>query len=256
MTGFSCALITGASSGIGSALARLLASKKIPLILHGRNQKNLEKLASTLRGEVELSTIALDLSERCALIALIREKVPDLVINNAGYSLYGEAVDSTVEEQMKIHEVNGRAPLELTLEAAHALLRTKKPGVILNVSSLLGEIPSPGTAIYGASKGFVTLFSESLDYELAPHHIRVLVSCPGQVATPFAARAAKKSTVTRHGPLLTAEYAALQIWKQIERGKTVQSFDWRYRCGVFLMRHILPKKVIKELLREWVRTRQ
>ncbi|NGX46491.1 MAG: 3-oxoacyl-[acyl-carrier-protein] reductase FabG, partial [Chlamydiae bacterium] len=200
MTPHNLALITGASSGIGAALARLLASKKIALILHGRNEQKLDELASSLSSQVDVSILATDLTKREALISLIREKVPDLVINNAGFSLYGDALESSVQEQMKIHDVNGAASLEITLEAAHALLRAKKPGVILNVSSVLGDIPSPGTAIYGASKGFVTLFSQSLDYEFAPHHIRVLVSCPGQVVTPFAARAAKKATITRKGP--------------------------------------------------------
>ncbi len=253
---FQLALVTGASSGIGEALARLLASKSIPLILHGRNEEKLHALAAEFADRVSVTTIATPLERRESLLKTIREQAPDLVINNAGYTLYGNAGNHPTQDEMKILEVNGAAPLEITLEAAKALLRKKKSGIILNVSSILGDFPSPGTSIYGASKAFVKSFSINLDYELAPHGIRVLVSSPGQVVTALAARAAKKERVTRKGPLLSPEFAAQQIWWQIEKQKAVHIFDWRYRWGTWITTHLLPKWFVKKVIRKWIQSRE
>ena len=239
----SLALITGASSGIGEALARLLAQKNIPLILTGRNRDRLQALAAELQAE----WLALDLAkDRKPLLDLIQTRAPDLVINNAGFALYGPALHSTLKEQKEIFEVNGTAVLEISLEAARALKSAKRSGVICNISSIAGEFSFPMLSVYAATKSFVTSFSKSFDAEMAPFGIRILVSLPGQIATSFAMRASQgryeqqSSWVT-----LPIPYAAEQIWRQIERRKGVHIIDWRYRLALWLSK-VIPRFLLEK----------
>lgn len=182
---FKLALITGASSGIGKEFANVLSKKKIPLILTGKDPVKLEKIASELSSPVEILSLDLALNRK-ALIDLIREKGPDLIINNAGFGLYGEATDHATKSQIDMLKVNSEALLEISIEAAKALLQKKQPGVIFNVSSIASQFTCPFFSVYAASKAFTTSFSQSFDAEMKKHGIRVLVSLPGQVETSFA----------------------------------------------------------------------
>ncbi len=239
------ALITGATSGIGEALAHLLASKGYRLYLTGRNAQKLPP-----------DGLVADLTERKQrqkIIELIHQKQPDLVINNAGFGIYGEAISIPVEEQLKILEVNAAALLELTLEAVRTWSAAGKGGIVMNVSSAAGEIPTPGMTVYGASKAFVTHFSQSLNTELKEKKIFVLVCCPGMVATDFANRAAGKS-VTQQGPLMRADYAAEQIWKQIEQKQEKRLIDWKVQLSTWIALHLLPLTWIKKVI--WNRIKE
>src|ERR1700728_1079087 len=124
MSRFSLALVTGASSGIGEAVARLLADKGIPLIIHGRNKEKLEKLAAELTLKVNVWIIIGDLADREGrdqVIKVINDRLPDLVINNAGFGLFGDVLTYSTQDEMKILEVDGNATVELTIEAARCL---------------------------------------------------------------------------------------------------------------------------------------
>ncbi len=210
------ALITGASSGIGEALASLIASKGFFLILSGRNESRLRQVAKSLKADYVVADLEKK-EERRVLIEVVRRELPELIVNCAGYATYGEALSLSLEEQMALLEVNAVAPIELTLESARALIGAKKKGVILNVSSTAGEYPAPGMGLYGSAKACVTHFSRTLNTELAPKGVHVLVSCPGMVASNFANRAAGKP-ITLRGPVMTPQYAAEQIWKQMLNG--------------------------------------
>lgn len=242
---FEKAFVTGASSGIGQALATLLANKGIPLILQGRDEEKLHAIADELRTLVPVETVVGDLTkveERARIVQAIHQGAPDLLINNAGMGLYGEALTFTTAEQMDILNLNGEAVLELTLEGARTLASHRKDGVILNVASVAGFIPIPHFAIYSASKAFVIHVSESLDEELRPRGIRVLTSCPGVVRTNFQKRAMKGGPkLPRQMAVMTPEYAAEQIWQQIESGKSVRVFNWIYRLSYFLVRYVMPR---------------
>ncbi len=249
---FSTALVTGASSGIGEAVARLLAEQGINLILTGRNQDNLIRLAKELSPKVHVELLFADLRlplERAKVVAVIRQQAPDLVINNAGLGLYGPALAYDTAEQLAILEVDGHALLELSLEAARALISFKKPGTILNVSSSAAFPVMPYFAVYSATKAFVNQFSEAFDAEVRPYGIRVLASCPGVVTTHFQQRAGGRENRPR-GKIkpMTVEFAAEQIWKQIVSGKKVHVFDWHYRLMIFLVRYVLPKKWVERIV--------
>ncbi len=236
------ALITGATSGIGKALAHLLASKGYALILSGRNESRLQEISHALKTDY----VTADLEEkegRQKLIEVVKNELPDLLVNCAGFTQYGEMISSSVEEQMAVLEVNGVAPIELTLQTAHALIKAKKKGVILNVSSAAGDFCSPGMGLYGPAKACLTNFSRTLNTELAPRGINVLVSLPGMVDTEFAGRAAGKH-VKPSGVVMTPEFAAQQIWKQIEKRQEKRTFNWFYRLSVLLVPASLAKNMI------------
>lgn len=249
---FHLAIVTGASSGIGETLAHLLAEKGINLILVARDLNRLNTLAESLREKkIDVQTISADLSKpegREIVIKQIKTQTPDLVINNAGIGLYGEALSYQTADQMKVLEVNGLAVLELTLDAARAMISAGKKGTIMNVSSVAGFYIFPGFAVYAASKTFVTQLSQSLDEEFKSYHVRVLAACPGVVETNFQKRAGGKKELSMEGSM-TPAFAAQEIWNQIVGERTVRIFDWKYRLVTFLANYIIPTFFVKKILK-------
>lgn len=243
-------LITGATSGLGEALTYLLASKKYRLILTGRNFSRLVELQKALEHVVPVEIFSFDLAqpeERADLIRVLHEKKPDLFINNAGFGLYGEALTFETAEQLEILEVNGKAVLELTLEMARTLISSGKTGIILNVSSAASFFTFPSAAVYAASKSFVTQFSQALDHELKPQGVRVLVSCPGVIATNFQKRAGGDLPEREKEGTMTAAFVAEEIWKQIQNQTVLEVVNWRYKA-LLLISYCLPKKWIQSFL--------
>lgn len=247
---FSLAIVTGATSGIGEALCYLLADQEIPLLVTGRDSDRLTTLTEKLQKKVSVISFIADLNTnegRQIVIEQIRKHQPDLVINNAGYGLYGDALDHTTKEQLDILNVNGHSVLELTLESARTMIHSHKKGVILNVSSVASFYVFPGLAVYAASKSFVTQISRALDLELEPQGVRVLVSCPGMVSTDFARRAATSSRFVPSNNSMSSEFAAKEIWKQIQNKKNCHVFNWQYRWSLWLSK-LLPTKLLAKIL--------
>ncbi|MEX1012442.1 MAG: SDR family NAD(P)-dependent oxidoreductase [Waddliaceae bacterium] len=238
------ALVTGATSGIGKELCHLLLKQGVSLIATGRDAKELEKY----EGAITLISDLTQVEDRKKLVSLIHEKKPDLVINNAGIGLYGDALDSPISDQMQLVEVNINALTELTLEAVKMMSAHQKMGVVLNVSSVAGFLPFPGNAAYAASKAFVTNFSVALDFECREKGIRILAACPGMVDTAFRTRAGGKEPHVSKSGVMSARYAANQILWQIKKRKPVHIFDWKYRVGVFLMTYILPTAFTSKMM--------
>ena len=187
-------LITGASAGIGTELARVFAANGHRLALTARRADRLEALASELsaKGGKKPIVIACDLQEADAgekiAAALAAEDVElDHLVNNAGFGVFGDAVRRDRAEQLGIIDVNVRALTDLSLRFADQLVRNK--GGILNVGSIAGFLPGPGMAVYYASKAYVISFTEALRCELGKRGVRVTVLCPGPVPSEFQARA-------------------------------------------------------------------
>jgi short-subunit dehydrogenase len=111
----------------------------------------------------------------------------EFVVNNAGFGLFGNAIEMDRVEQLGIIALNIRAVTDLSLRFSDQLIRHR--GGILNVGSIAGFLPGPGMAVYYASKAYVLSFSEALRRELAPRGVRVTVLCPGPVPSEFQARA-------------------------------------------------------------------
>jgi uncharacterized protein len=246
------ALITGATSGLGKELCAILSQQKIPLFLTGRDEESLQEAMERYGA----GGMPLDLrSSREPLLRWIRDEGPDLVINNAGFALYGPVIRHTTESQMDILEVNGAAAIEISIEAARALYRQKKKGLILNISSAAGVNPFPTMALYAAAKGLLTSFSKGFDAEMKPYGIRILASLPGQIATPFAERASLGHFTQRPSwTTMTPRRAAEKIWQQIQAKKGIQVIDFRTRA-LLAFAKLLPRNLIERLLQKSISNR-
>jgi short-subunit dehydrogenase len=250
-----CALITGASSGIGEALARQLASKGYALIVTGRNRERLEAIAQEVKAK---KSIVADLKEpdhRQQLVAIIRKELPDLVVNNAGFGIYGDAFTISIKDQLSMVDVNAAVPLEFTLEAVRAWSAAGKRGIVMNVSSTAGDYPCPGMSVYGASKSFLTQVSRALNTEVNPQGIYVLASCPGMTNTNFASHAAGKHIRIHERAVMTAAFAAEQIWRQIEKRQEKHIFNWQYRLASFFAYHFIPCSWVKKIIWNQIKNR-
>jgi len=187
-------LITGASAGIGVALARVFSRHGHELALVARREDRLQQLADELAatGARRPTVIVCDLSKPGAARqigeALASQGAePQFVVNNAGFGLVGLATERDGNEQLKMIDLNVRVLTELAIAFVDSLARHR--GGLLNVGSIAGFLPGPGMAVYYATKAYVLSFSEALHSELAPRGIKVAVLCPGPVPTEFAARA-------------------------------------------------------------------
>ena len=187
-------LITGSSAGIGTELARVFASKGHRLALVARRADRLAALADEIAtaGAAAPIVIACDLEQPDAsdkiAAALAAEGVEvEYVVNNAGFGLFGHAIELDRVEQLGMIAVNIRAMTDLSLRFSDHLIRHR--GGILNVASIAGFLPGPGMAVYYASKAYVLSFSEAMRGELAPRGVRVTALCPGPVPSEFQARA-------------------------------------------------------------------
>ena len=188
------ALITGASAGIGAELARIFASRGHRVALVARRADRLTALAGEIvaAGGAAPIVIACDLTQMGAgdkiAEALTAAGVEvEYVVNNAGFGVFGKAIQRDRADQLDIITVNIRALTDLSLRFADQLIRHR--GGLLNLGSIAGFLPGPGMAVYYASKAYVLSFTEAMRAELAPHGVRVTVVCPGPVPSEFQARA-------------------------------------------------------------------
>jgi short-subunit dehydrogenase len=187
-------LITGASAGIGAELARVFASHGHRLVLVARRADRLAALAAEIgpSGGATPIVISCDLEQPDAVdkvaTALAAAGVEvEFVVNNAGFGLFGTAVELDRAQQLGMIAVNIRALTDLSLRFSDHLIRHR--GGILNLSSIAGFLPGPGMAVYYASKAYVLSFTEALRGELGPRGVRVTALCPGPVPSEFQMRA-------------------------------------------------------------------
>ena len=179
------ALVTGASSGIGREIARILASQGAELIICARRQTELEELATELNEKhgTESQIIISDLSTEEGVNQLIKEAGEvDILVNNAGFGTSGKHTKVDIDRQLQMIDLNIRGLTQLS----HAYAKKMKRGNrILNVASVAGFIPIPSMAVYAATKAYVLSFSRSLHAELKKDGIIVTALCPGYVPSGF-----------------------------------------------------------------------
>ena len=187
-------VVTGASVGIGAALARVFAGNGHEVALVARREKEMVLLANELavscKYKPHVITADLQRSDAPARIAhelLGRGLEPAIVVNNAGFALHGPAAELDRAEQLAMLDLNARALTDLSLRWIDGIVKHK--GGILNVASVAGFLPGPGMAVYYASKAYVLSFTEALARELEPRGVRVTALCPGPVLTEFQMRA-------------------------------------------------------------------
>lgn len=215
-----CALVTGASSGLGAEFARQLADRCETIVLVARRGEMLDALAAELsssRSGLQIVTLVADLSvadQRESLSSRLMDAglIPDLLINNAGMGDYGEFIDA---EWSKVE-----AMIRINVEALTAMAHRFVPGMIatgggsvINVSSLASLLPIPDFAVYAATKAYVTSFSEALRLELRDYHVHVTALCPGPVHTEF-------GSIARRGQ--EEKVSPLREWSYVDPSTVVR----------------------------------
>ena len=181
------ALITGASSGMGRDMARVLSKKGYDLILVARRRERLLELKKEL--ETDVTVIAMDLSvveNNYKLYEKARNKKIDVLINNAGFGLFGEFVKTDLDTELKMIDLNIKAYHILTKLFLQDFVKRDK-GYILNVCSSAGFMAGPRLSTYYATKNYVTKLTMAINEELrvGKSHVIVCALCPGPVATEF-----------------------------------------------------------------------
>jgi hypothetical protein len=241
-------LITGASAGIGAALAHQFAANGHGLVLVARRAAALNELASAIeaRGLKRPQIIAADLTKPDAT-GMIADELgtrglePDFVVNNAGFGLVGIAAELDRAEQLNMIDLNARALTDLSLRFVGSLERHR--GGILNVASVASFMPGPGLAVYYATKAYVLSFSEALHSELKPKGIRVTALCPGPVETEFQQRSGMPERYFPAFLARSAERVAREGYDALMAGKRVVIPGFPNRIAAFLPR-LVPRGML------------
>ena len=228
-------LVTGASGGIGEALATLFAKDRARLLLVARSGGRLEALAAQYRDMfgVEVHTFPCDLSDAgevenlCAQIAKKGIEV-DVLINNAGYGLNGEAVRLEREAQLGIIDLNCRALADLSLRYLPSMLARGRGGII-QLASVAGLTPGPYMATYYASKAFVVSFSQALAKEAEGRGVTITAVLPGFTETGFAARANMGGQVIKRVRGMSADEVAEAAYSGFRKGRRMVITGWQNR---------------------------
>lgn len=210
-------LITGASSGIGRDMAREFAKRKYDLVLVARDEAKLNELKDELSKKVQVTIIPMDLSKETNCRKLFdMQKDIDILINNAGFGVFGDFTETNLDKEISLINTNVRAVHILTKLYLTEMCK-KNGGKILNVSSIAGSMPGPLMSAYYASKAYVLRLSEGIREELKRKNSKVQISVlqPGPVNTNFNNVADVKFNLNS----LTSEYVARYTVNKLLKGK-------------------------------------
>lgn len=222
------ALITGASSGIGEALAYEFARNGYDLALTARTEAALERVAGKVRAEgAEAAVLIADLrrpdsGEWLQQACEARGLTIDALVNNAGFGVTGPVLDGDREEQLGSIDVNVRALTDLSHRFGLGM-RARGRGGVLNVASVAAFQPGPHMAVYYAGKAYVLSFTEALNHELRGSGVHATALCPGPVATDFQRRAAfdESMALLKVAPPMSAEAVARAGFAGFRRRRAV-----------------------------------
>ena len=183
------ALVTGASRGIGAAIALQLAERGLRLILVARGQESLDQLARSLPEAATVDTLTVDLSESdgaSRLLQLVSDREIDILINNAGGAPNQSFMETDADQLQRLIQLNVTAPTQL-MHGLIPAMKARRRGRILNVASMGAFHPVPGLAQYGAAKAYLLLLTEALSEELRGSGISLTALCPGVTRTELVA---------------------------------------------------------------------
>jgi short-subunit dehydrogenase len=248
------ALITGASAGIGREFARQLAGRAASLVLVARRLERLEALRDELKQRnptLHIQIRSVDLSDHVSLEAfcewIAREKIViNFLINNAGLGDTGTFATSEPARVKEMILVNVFALTLLTRRLLPSLI-AQKSSAILNVSSSAGFLPIPTTAVYAATKAYVTSFSEALRAELRSAGVTVTALCPGPVHTEFQEVAQRTDSRTKQAPSIAhvpVDQVVREALAGIEANRTVVIPGFLMKLGMILVR-LTPMPILR-----------
>lgn len=236
------ALITGASSGIGRDMARYLSQIGYDLIIVARRKELLEELKMNLKTNVEIEVADVSKEENCYKL-YEKYKDIDLLINNAGFGVFGEFTETDLEKEISLIDTN--------IKAVHILsklyvkeMKKRNSGRILNVASISGFMSGPLMATYYASKNYVVALSTAINKELkkAKSKVEISVLCPGPVNTNFNDVAGVKFGVKA----LSSEYVAKYAINKTLKGKDIIIPGWHIKL-LYILNKLAPRCLSNEV---------
>lgn len=254
-------LITGASGGIGLELARLYALEGARLVLVARSEGKLAEIKTELESKYREEVIvkAKDLSDAKQAESLYEELTAsgievDVLVNNAGFGLRGKFVETELDEELEMIDLNVRTLTQLTKMFVRGMVR-RGNGQILNVASTAAFQPGPLMAVYYATKAYVLSFTEALANELAGTGVTASTLCPGPTRTGFGDRADMGGTKLFEGRMMSAEDVAKAALEGMKRGKTVIIPGAMNRTLAGASK-IMPRKLVLSITRSMQETKE
>lgn len=232
------ALVTGASAGIGEAFARKLAARGYDLVLVARREERLRALAAELleRQQCRSLCLAVDLGTPDGPAGVARSVESaglqiGLLVNNAGFGVYGEFHAQPLEAELGQLDVNVRALTALTRLFVPSMVE-RRAGAVVNVGSVGSYIPMPYWSVYSATKAYVLSFSEALYAELAGYGVHVMCVCPGGTTTEFQDTSGFDAT-GYSGYFMTAGEVVELALRDLDARRIVSVSGWLNRLQVF-----------------------
>lgn len=254
------ALVTGASGGIGEAIARQLAARHMDLILTARSADRLHDLATDLstRHGIQAHVVPLDLARQDAADTLeqhvrVLGLAVDVLVNNAGFADYGEFHTLERTRQLEMIQVNVSVLTDLTHRFLPGMVARGR-GRVLNIASTAAFLPGPLMAVYYATKAYVLSFSEAVNEELRGTGVHVTAACPGPVATGFQAAAQMEGSrllASEAGQrvIMTPDAVATEAIDAMLRGQPVRVIGLMNRVQAFLPR-LVPRGVLPRIVKQ------
>lgn len=234
------ALVTGASSGIGREMAKILSDMGYDLILVARRKKKLEELKKQLTTKVTIINLDISSTYNCMkLYDKVKKEDIDIVINNAGFGLFGEFTETSLDKELDMIDTNIKAVHTLT-KLFLKDFKEKDSGYILNVASSAAFLSGPLMSTYYATKGYVLKLTEAIYEELRREDSNVYIGalCPGPVDTEFNDVANVKFSIQSLNSHDVAEYAINQMFKR----KLIIIPGWKMKFIIFS--RLLPRKLL------------
>ena len=243
------ALVTGPTSGIGEAFARLLAERGHDLVLVARDEVRLATLAGSLTSAhgVSVEVLAADLSDREQL-SIVEQRLLDrdrpigVLVNNAGFGVKARFTRGDIGDEQRMLDVLVSAVMRLS-HAAAVSMGERGEGAIINVSSVASWLTG---STYSAAKAWVTVFSEGLASEVAPLGVSVTAVCPGYVRTEFHERAEMNMGSVPGWMWLDADRVAAKAMRDVDRGKVLSVTSSQYKAMGALLRHS-PRALVRRI---------
>jgi short-subunit dehydrogenase len=248
------ALITGASGGIGKELAYQFAKDGHPVILVARSADKLTAIGENLKStyNIDVITVVKDLSREEEIQSLYEELKNkkmhvDYLVNNAGFGLYGKFIETALDEELNMIDLNIRALTHLTKLFLPDMVKRNR-GKILNIASVSAFMPGPLMTVYYATKAYVLSFTEALENELRGTNVMVSALCPGPTKTGFSDRAQLSNSKLFQSGAMDVETVTKVGYKKFMKGQTVIVPGVQFRLATFIPRFV-PRKWLTSVVR-------
>jgi uncharacterized protein len=248
------AIVTGASCGIGYELAKILARDGKNIVVIARSRDQLEDLKRDIENKhgTKVKVLAKDLADPKAppeiFSELGKEEIyVDVLVNNAGFGVYGMFLETDLREELDMIQVNDASLIHLTKLFLKGMVRDKS-GYILNAASLCAFLPTPMEAVYCSTKAFVLHFSEALANELQGTGVSVTCLCVGLARTGFQKRAHMENCKVAKRKMMDAATVAEAGYKALKRGKVIEIPGLVYKFAPWFAR-FAPRNVVTRVVR-------